>query len=141
MTNLRKRPFTPLRKTILAAGFALTAGGLVLATPASAADAAKSAETAAQHAGFAQNTSSIKGVHMHLHHALNCLVGEKGAGFDANELNPCKATGGAIPNTSDAAKKAVLEKAADKARAGIAETDLAKAQADAVDVQTILKGE
>ena len=141
MTNFRKRPFTPLRKTILAAGFALTAGGLVLTAPASAADAAKSAETAAQHAGFAAGSSGIKGVHMHLHHALNCLVGEKGDGFDANELDPCKATGGAIPNTTDAMRKAALEKAADAARAGIAETDLAKAQADATEVQTILKDE
>ncbi|WP_339613965.1 hypothetical protein, partial [uncultured Parvibaculum sp.] len=107
----------------------------------SAADAAKSAETAAQHAGFAAGSSGLKGVHMHLHHALNCLVGEKGDGFDADELNPCKATGGAIPNTTDAARKAELEKAAEMARAGIAETDLAKAQADASEVQKTLTGE
>jgi hypothetical protein len=78
---------------------------------------------------------------MHLHHALNCLVGEKGDGFDADELNPCKATGGAIPNTTDAARKAELEKAAKAARAGIAETDLGKAKADANEVQKTLKGE
>ena len=141
MTMSRKRLFSSMRKPALAAGFALMAGGLVLATPASAADAAKSADTAAQHAGFAAGSSAIKGVHMHLHHALNCLVGEKGEGFDANELNPCKATGGAIPNAADAAEKAKLEKAADKTRAGIEETDLAKAQADATDVQKMLKGE
>lgn len=141
MSILVKRPFTPLRKTVLAAGFALMAGGLVFAAPASAADAAKSAETAAQHAGFAAGSSGLKGVHMHLHHALNCLVGEKGDGFDADELNPCKATGGAIPNTTDAARKAELEKAAEMARAGIAETDLAKAQADASEVQKTLTGE
>ncbi len=141
MSILVKRPFTPLRKTILAAGFALMAGGLVFAAPASAADAAKSAETAAQHAGFAAGSSGLKGVHMHLHHALNCLVGEEGDGFDADELNPCKATGGAIPNTTDAARKAQLEKAAKAARAGIAETDLGKAKADANEVQKTLKGE
>lgn len=141
MSTLAKRSFTPLRKTILAAGFALAAGGLVFAAPAGAADAAKSAETAAQHAGFAAGSSGLKGVHMHLHHALNCLVGEEGEGFDADELNPCQATGGAIPDTADAARKAELEKAAAAARAGIAETDLAKAQADANEVQTILTGE
>src|SRR2546423_1794048 len=89
------------------------------------ADAASEVVTAATHASLAAGAADIAGVHTHLHHALNCLVGPKGDGFDAKELNPCAQGGsGAIPDTTDAARKSSLEAAAAKARSGIAANDM-----------------
>ena len=107
---------------------------------AAIADAASETVTAASHASLAAGAADIAGVHTHLHHALNCLVGPKGAGFSAKELNPCAQSGnGAIPDTTDAAKKSSLEAAAAKARAGIAATDYKTAQKDAADMAAMLK--
>jgi hypothetical protein len=119
------------------------AGALSLvAVQASAADAKGEIVTAATHAGYASQAANIDGVHMHLHHTLNCLVGPNGAGFDAKELNPCAHSGnGAIPDTTDAAKKAKLQAAADKAKAGIAATDIATAKKDATEVESMLKAD
>ena len=80
-------------------------------------------------------------MHSHLHHALNCLVGPGGNGFDTKELNPCAQSGkGAIPDTADAAKKKSLEVAADQARTGIAIADLKAAQKAASETAAMLKG-
>lgn len=96
------------------------------------ADAAGETVTAMTHADLASKAANLDGVHMHLHHALNCLVGSAGAGYDAKQMNPCANAGnGAIPDTADAAKKAALQEAAKSASDGITETDLGKAQADA----------
>ena len=86
------------------------------------------------------NATKIADVHLHLHHSLNCLVGPGGNGFDAKEMNPCAHAGnGAIPDLGpDSAKFAALNTAAAKARDGIAETDLKKAQADAAIVRSML---
>ncbi|HEY5347680.1 MAG TPA: hypothetical protein VIJ72_05765 [Rhizomicrobium sp.] len=112
---------------ILAASAALFA-----AAPALAADLGSEITTAATHAGLAAKASDLDGVHMHLHHALNCLVGPNGNGFDAKQMNPCAGSGtGAIPDASDPAMKQALENAADTARAGIAASDIAAAKADA----------
>src|SRR5690554_5726690 len=55
------------------------------------------AKTASVHAGLAANSADIKGVHTHLHHSLNCLVGPDGDGFDESQMNPCEGMGkGAI---------------------------------------------
>jgi len=114
--------------------------GVALAPLPAAADAASEIVTAAQHAGLAAQSATIDAVHMHLHHTLNCLVGPNGMDFDKNELNPCKNSGnGAIPDTADAAKQKALEAAADKARAGLKENDLAAAQKDASDTEAMLK--
>jgi hypothetical protein len=114
--------------------------GLALAAPAFA-DAVSETVTAANHAELAAGASDLNGVHTHLHHVLNCLVGPGGPGFDAKELNPCAQSGkGAIPDTSDAAKKAPLEAAAEKARAGLAANDMKSAKAAASAAGSILKG-
>lgn len=106
------------------------------------ADAHSEIVNAATHAGLAAAAADIAGVHQHLHHALNCLVGPGGNGFDAKEMNPCAQAGsGAIPDTADAAKKAALEAAAAKAAAGIADTSLTSAQKTAADVSAMLKKE
>ncbi len=125
----------------LSMGMTAAAGLLLFAAQASAAANVTTEVTkAASHAGLAEQSADIAGVHMHLHHTLNCLVGPKGEGFDAKQLNPCSADGdGAITDTTDAAQKAKLEAAADKARSGIAQTDIAAAKKDAGEAQTMLK--
>jgi hypothetical protein len=118
---------------------ALAAAALALPTFAIA-DGHSEIVNAGMHAGFAAGSADIGGVHTHLHHTLNCLVGPNGNGFDAKEMNPCANAGsGAIADTADAGKKASLEAAAAKARDGIAATDLAAAQKDASDARAMIK--
>jgi hypothetical protein len=71
---------------------------------------------------------------------VNCLVGPSGAGYDAKEADPCKGMGrGAIPDTSDAAKKKSLEAALASANQGIAASDLAAAKKAAAETQAALQ--
>ena len=120
-----------MKKLTLLAGAAALVLSPMLAMPAFA-NAAQEATIAQTHAGLAATQSSIDKVHMHLHHALNCLVGPKGAGFDASNANPCaKAGNGAIPDATDAAMKTKLEQAEASAKAGLATDDLANAKAQA----------
>jgi hypothetical protein len=103
----------------------------LLATPAFA-DLAGELATGQTHAGMAATATDIAKVHMHLQHALNCLVGPSGDGFDAAPGNPCgKAGNGAIPDSNDGAQKTKLTAAAGIAKAGVANNDLAGAQAAA----------
>ncbi len=105
-----------------------------------AADVGSEITNAATHAGLAAQAGDIAGVQMHLHHALNCLVGPAGKGYDAKEMDPCKNSGnGAIADTADAAKKQELQAAAGVAAAGIAATSLTMAQADAKQTVTMLQ--
>jgi hypothetical protein len=118
---------------------AASAAALLLPTLALA-DGHSEIVNAGAHAGYAAASPDIAGVHAHLHHTLNCLVGPGGNGFDAKELNPCANAGnGAIPDTADAGKKAMLESAAAKARDGLASNDLAAAQKIASDARALLK--
>jgi hypothetical protein len=120
-------------------GILIPVGAVALA-PLALADANSEVVTAATHASLAAGASDLNGTHTHLHHALNCLVGPGGNGFDAKELNPCAQNGkGAISDTTDPTKKASLEKVADKAREGIAASDLKTAQADASAIASMLK--
>jgi len=115
---------------------------IVIALPAStlAADSAQEAATSAVHAGLAAQAATIEQVHMHLHHAVNCLVGSKGQGFDAKEANPCQKLGdGAIPDTADSATKAKLTAALAKAQAGLKSDDLTAAKKAATEAQAALK--
>ncbi|MEQ8951680.1 hypothetical protein [Parvibaculum sp.] len=124
--------------TAAALGAALA---LSLAMPASAADPQpdKGIAAAARHAGFAAGSSDLAGIHTHLHHAVNCLVGPEGEGFAPKELNPCKALGnGAIPDTEDATRKESLEAALERAKAGLATDDLADAKTAAIKTQALL---
>jgi hypothetical protein len=115
---------------------------IVIALPAStlAADPAQEAAISAVHAGWAAQAETIDQVHMHLHHAVNCLVGSKGQGFDAQEANPCQKLGdGAIPDTADSASKAKLTAALAKAQAGLNSDDLTAAKKAATEAETALK--
>jgi hypothetical protein len=124
----------------VAAGLAL--GGLVSLLPiAGMADGPQAIATAAQHAGLASNSGDIAGVHRHLHHTLNCLVGPEGDGFDQSAGNPCQAAGGAIPQTADAELRTKLEGIAGQVRSAIGNSDLAAAKEAAMDVQEMLAAE
>ena len=102
-------------------------------------DPAKEVSTAATHAGLAAKASDMKTTQMHLHHVINCLVGPKGKGFDAAPGNPCKDQGnGAIPDTKNAKQKKALQAALAKAKAGLKAKDMAAAQKDATQIQSML---
>jgi hypothetical protein len=120
---------------------AMIGGGALLPLAASAGDFKGEVVTAIQHADLSATAPDMGYTHMHLHHTVNCLVGPKGAGFDAKELNPCANSGnGAIPDAAgDAAKIKVMNEAVAKAQAGIAATDKATAQKDAADASALLK--
>lgn len=118
----------------VAAALALTANGAL------AANAGKEVKTAAAHAGYAAQSKSLKVVRMHLHHAVNCLVGPKGMGFDSKELDPCKGMGnGAIPDTKDMKAKQALRSALATAKKGLAAGSLAAAKAEAKKTEMMLK--
>ena|SRR5579862_4463023 len=103
-------------------------------------DVGKEVTTAVAHAGFAAAAKDMPTTQMHLHHVVNCLVGPKGEGFDPGVANPCKDQGnGAIPDTKDAAKLAMLRQGLAKANAGLKETDMAAAQKDATAAQDMIK--
>ncbi|HEY6335953.1 MAG TPA: hypothetical protein VI113_08710 [Alphaproteobacteria bacterium] len=125
------------RKQVLTiAGAAILFG---IGSAAFAADASKEISTAATHAGYAADATEMKTAQAHLRHTINCLVGPNGAGFDATQANPCKDQGaGAIPDTSDAAKKMSLQAAVAKAMDGLKQTDLAAAKKDGADAKAIL---
>jgi hypothetical protein len=129
---------TKIRHLLLGAAAATA----VLLPTAVLADAHSEIVNADEHAGYAAASPDMAGAHAHLHHAVNCLVGPGGNGFDAKEMNPCAQAGkGAIPDTTDAKKKAALEAAAAKAREGIASADLATAKKNAADAEAMLKKE
>ena len=109
----------------------LAAAAALMATPAFA-DLAGELSTAQTHAGMAATQADISMVHKHLQHAVNCLVGPNGAGFDAAAGNPCANAGaGAINDTTNAAQKAKLTSIAASAKAGVGNADLAASQAAA----------
>ena len=116
------------------------AAALLAPVPVLAADVAGEIATATTHATLASQSGALTGVQMHLHHAINCIVGPSDSRFDAKQLNPCVGSGnGAIPDTSDAAKKKALEAAATTAGMGLATSDLAKAHKAASDAASQLK--
>jgi hypothetical protein len=97
--------------------------------------------TAATHAGLAAQAADIEGVHTHLHHTVNCLVGPGGPGFDPSQLNPCANSGkGAIPDAANDSTKQALQAALAQANSGLAANDLPTAQKDAAGTETTLKG-
>ena len=115
-----------MKKLLLLAGAAA-----LLATPAFA-DLAGELSTAQTHAGMAATQADMAMVHKHLQHAVNCLVGPNGAGFDAAAGNPCGNAGaGAINDTTDAAQKAKLTKIAADAKMGVGNSDMMAAQKSA----------
>ncbi|MGZ5929417.1 MAG: hypothetical protein ACXWLX_09390 [Rhizomicrobium sp.] len=118
----------------------LAGAAALLATPAFA-DLAGELSTAQTHAGMASTQADIAMAHKHLQHAINCLVGPNGKGFDAAAGNPCgKAGNGAIPDSTDAAQKAKLTSIAANAEAGVSNSDLAASQKAAKDAADAIAG-
>ena len=103
------------------------------------ADGPQATSTAATHAGMAAGSADLAGAQRHLHHTLNCLVGPDGEGYDAAAGNPCANAGGAIPQTSDAAMKEKLQKAAAAARTALTGKDADAVKKAAADIQGMLK--
>ena len=59
--------------------------------------------TAQEHAQLAAAADSLDMTRTHLHHVINCLVGEDGEDFDADAGNPCDGMGaGALPDSKGA---------------------------------------
>jgi hypothetical protein len=118
------------------------AGMFAIGVPLASADTDvnKEVSTAAQHAGFAGSAKDMKTTQMHLHHVVNCLVGPQGQDFDASFGNPCNGQGsGAIPDTTDSAKKASLQQALQQTLDGLKQSDMAAAQKNATAAQDLLK--
>jgi hypothetical protein len=126
--------------TRILSGLAAAAAVALLSQSALAVDLKAEITTAGQHADMAAAAPDIATVHMHLHHTINCVVGQGGAGYDASQLNPCQNQGsGALPDATSAATKQSLQKAVAQAQAGLATNDLAAAQKDATAASAALK--
>lgn len=116
-------------------------GGLLTFPIAAHADAKSEIATAAQHAGLAAAAPNLVQIHMHLHHAMNCLVGPRDADFDKTNANPCAQQGnGAFSDVSDGDIKTKLQSAMNAAADGIASNDEATAKKDAATAETTLNG-
>ncbi|MBV9542369.1 MAG: hypothetical protein JO167_13995 [Alphaproteobacteria bacterium] len=111
-----------MKKNDILIGAAFAA--LLLAPVPALADAHGEIVTAMTHADLASKAGDAAGTKMHLQHALNCLVGPAGQGFDAKALNPCANAGaGAIPDSADPGAKARLQTVATKIAMGMTSTD------------------
>jgi len=115
----------------------MLAATILLLTPAVALAADVPVEiSAAQIAARSgsRNIFKIDDIHQRMQSAINCLVGPKGAGFDAAAPNPCAASGnGVIPDTADAAKKAKFQEAVEKLKTGLTITERKDAMQIALD--------
>lgn len=109
------------------------------AVAAPATHAHREIATAGIHADIATRIDDIQGVHLHLHHVVNCLVGPRGAGWnaaaEARSGNHCNDLGnGAIADSrNDPAVHRAAEAALADAQAGIRAHDIAAAHRDARD--------
>lgn len=122
------------------ASFVLAAG-LAISGVAQADDARAQGDIAAEHAGYAAGSDGIDSVHAHLHHALNCLVGPNGEGFDGSFGYPCDGMGDGAVNDSDMENQTTYLDAAKQVQAGIATDDLVEAQQAAVEAGNTLTGD
>ena len=116
-------------------------GGLFTCPMAAFADAASQIAIAAEHAGLAAAAPNLPQTRMHLHHAMNCLVGPQDGDFDKTNINPCAQQGkGAFPDQSNPEIRAKLQNAMTLAGDGIASRDEATAKKNAATVKTMLEG-
>jgi hypothetical protein len=91
-------------------------------------------KTAMSHAGYAAKADALNGVHLHLHHVLNCMVGPQDKLFDSAAGNPCKDQGtGVVPELKGKMDQQYYEAAlvAQIATQGIASNSLPEAKTDA----------
>jgi len=133
---------SPLRLKPVLSAIAIL--GFALALPAFAApspEAHKEIGTAAQHAEFAVKGKNIDAVHQHLHHVINCIVGNGGTGFDGAAGNPCNNMGkGALSDASGLdGTEALLNQSLRLANIGVEINDRRAAQAVAVAARDLLQ--
>jgi hypothetical protein len=108
------------RRTIivpLSALFAMfVAAGAIANTTAQ-----KEIATAITHAGYAEKMTDITKLHQHLHHVINCLVGSRGAEYDAQAGNPCQGMGNGALNDfhADKLERDMLRQALQTAQYGL----------------------
>jgi hypothetical protein len=122
-------------------GAAMLIAGLSAAPVLAGGNLTTEIHTAAVHAGLSAKSSTLKMVHAHMHHALNCLAGPKGKGYDSAALDPCKNEGnGAISDATSATMKQRLEKVAQLLQNGLKDKNLHTAQATAAKVEVKLNG-
>lgn len=136
MTDSRLR-LKPVLSTIAGLGFALALPAFAALNP----EAHKEISTAAQHAEFAVKGKNIGVVHQHLHHVINCIVGNGGAGFDAGAGNPCNNMGkGALGDASGLdGTEALLNQSLQLANIGVEINDPRAARAVAVATRDLLQ--
>lgn len=96
--------------------------------------------TAIDHAEFSVKANDVSAIHLHLHHVVNCLVGEKGKQFYAAAGDPCKGMGnGAINDAQSTALKTRLESILAEAEKGLNEKEFTRAHKTASLVKRMLK--
>ena len=96
--------------------------------------------TAVEHAQYASNANQIDAVHLHLHHVINCMVGENGKGFDAQAGDPCKGQGaGALNDLGASPEKSSLKHALALARVGVKIDEYTAARDVAMAVHSLLE--
>lgn len=104
----------------------------------------KEIATAKIHATVAAHAESLKMAQLHLHHVINCMVGEHGSGYsaaaEALAAVPCTGLGkGAIADSSgDPPVHSLMEGALRAAQAGTKADTLSRAKKDATRVLALL---
>ena len=109
-----------------------------------AGDPSAELKTAVTHAAFAAKYETMKEITLHLHHAVNCLVGPQDKMFDAAAGNPCQGQGSGFLSDQKAAKGENNQYyeawwAAQIAGQAIASDNLGAAKAAARIVNTVLE--
>lgn len=123
----------------LALGSTLSLGAL-----AATGNANREIATAIIHANVASKVDSIDGVHLHLHHVLNCVLGPHSSQYSAaaEKLSAYKCVGlgnGALPDSRDPAVRSDLRQVAKLAGQGVHDSQFAAAHQAAVAVLAELK--
>lgn len=132
-------------KRFLAVAVSVALGSaLSLTAMAAPGHANKEIATAIIHANVASKVDSLDGVHLHLHHVLNCVVGPRSKQYSAAaeklSANKCVGLGnGALPDSHDAAVRSDLQQAVKLADAGVRATQFNAAHHAAVGVLSELK--
>lgn len=124
------------RKSVLM----LVVGLAVMPLVAAAAGAETELRMALAHAQMAAGTSSLAVAQVHLHHVINCLVGAKGAAFDAKAGNPCAGMGKGVLKDASKAQMPALQTALVSASGGVGAQQLEQAQTQAQAAAAALQG-
>lgn len=104
--------------------------------------AAAAAKTAAAHASFASEGTSVSYVREHLGHVILCLEGPQGNHVNAAWENPCQGQGNGVLNDLGSARPSwilVVQAADDLAVRALRSDDLAEARISARGVAALMK--